>query len=821
MRFDITAVSTIAAAIFTVSTAASAEMLFDFENEAERKNAPQLAYAGCVKEGAVSGQWSFRFNPPTWRIGLPEWPSFNLAPAVTDWSRYDRLVVDVVSYGETARLSAFIGGTKDRVQTGLAPRVLDIPEQGFVRWTIPLEKWPASAPSSKVERLHFFMTRPIGADIRIDRIMLLAKGEQPPAFSGDFVRAQVKRTFTDRLQEMEKKFPDISGELSAFRKRLAKVADPQNYQELFVELASIISSQRHADAMRIFRRNCIAAGQPESDGFFLGRATAMEKVRVRGTEIPAPADRLDVRLARGEYESLQLFVLPCEGDLRNVRVSIGDLKGPFRWLLPRQVFSATNVKASVLGYVQTKRVAPYTVAKISPTSTNELGYTRVSGKGEIGWWPDPVLDYLDRTDVKKGDLQGFWLRFHAPRGQAPGIYRGEVVVSAGQKELRRLPLVVRVNDFEVPAKTPLPMAITFSPGPSSQFATPEEQIVNARLRKDPEFPGNSWKRHGQEWFDFLAEYYITVDNLYHRGQGYPKIEALKKLAGQGRLDCFNLGYWTYPKSLSEAAKKSWRKNSLGHLKRSWGKAKAAGIEKFAYLYGCDEIHKEFFPQIRWAVSQLKKEFPGVPISTTAYDHSFGTDGELKGIDWFTPLTPKYGEKTAAAARSQGRQVWWYICCSPHEPYANMFVECPAIEGRILMGAQTAKYRPDGFLYYQTSIWNSPRPISGDSAFTGWVARSWTSYHGDGSWTCCGPDGTPLATVRLENFRDGLEDYAYVRLLEKKLAANPGAPWAEEAKKLLAVPENVVKDMKNYTYDPAVIYAWRDAIADLIEKGEKQ
>jgi hypothetical protein len=151
----------------------------------------------------------------------------------------------------------------------------------------------------------------------------------------------------------------------------------------------------------------------------------------------------------------------------------------------------------------------------------------------------------------------------------------------------------------------------------------------------------------------------------------------------------------------------------------------------------------------------------------------------------------------------------------------MFVECPAIEGRILMGAQTAKYRPDGFLYYQTSIWNSPRPISGDSAFTGWVARSWTSYHGDGSWTCCGPDGTPLATVRLENFRDGLEDYAYVRLLEKKLAANPGAPWAEEAKKLLAVPENVVKDMKNYTYDPAVIYAWRDAIADLIEKGEKQ
>jgi hypothetical protein len=189
------------------------------------------------------------------------------------------------------------------------------------------------------------------------------------------------------------------------------------------------------------------------------------------------------------------------------------------------------------------------------------------------------------------------------------------------------------------------------------------------------------------------------------------------------------------------------------------------------------------------------------------------------MDCFTPLTTKFDAGKAAAARRQGRKVWWYICCSPHDPYANMFIECQGIEGRLLMGAQTVKYRPDGFLYYQTSIWNSPRPIGGGSAFTDWVARSWTTYHGDGSWICCGPGGTPLATVRLENFRDGLEDFAYAKKLEAKLAAEPDAPWAPEAKRLLAVPETVVKDLANYTFDPAVLYAWRDAIADLIEKGE--
>lgn len=797
-----------------------ATVLFDFETETERAKVHKSTSLECVKENAVSGEWSLKFKPPVWRIGLPEWPSFNLMPRITDWTGYDRLVIDVVNCGECARLAAFIGGNGDRVQNGLSPRSLDIPEQGFVRWTIPLKNWPETASAADVRRVHLFMTRPIGVDIRLDRFLLLKPGEEPPPVSREFIRAQIERTFSGRLQKMEREFPDMKEEIAAFRVRLASVADGEGYQELFREVAAIAAAQRHADAMRRFRGDCIAAGQSAKDGVFVGKATSMEKVRPRGTEVPAPAAALKVRLARGEYESVQLFVLPEKHDLAGVRVEVSDLKGPFRWLLPRRVFPATNIQASVLGYVETKRVAPYTVARTVPCATNESGFVRFSDKGEPSWWPDPILDYLDRVDVRKGDLQGFWLRLRAPRGQAAGVYRGEVRISAGGTELRRLPLEVRVNGFEVPAKTPLPMAITFSPGPSSQYATPEEQAVNARLRKDPEFPGNSWKRHEARWYDFLADYYITVDNLYHRGNGgYPKVDALRKLADEGRLDCFNLGYWGYPKTLSEADKKAWKRDTLGHLKRSWERVKAAGVEKYAYLYGCDEIHKEFFPQISWAISQLKKEFPGVPISTTAYDHGFGVGSELSAMDWFTPLTPKYDTEKAAAARREGRQVWWYICCSPHDPYANMFIECQGMEGRLLMGALTAKYRPDGFLYYQTTIWNSPRPISGASAFTDWVARSWTTYHGDGSWTCCGPDGTPLATVRLENFRDGLEDFAYAKILEAKLAADPGASWAQEAKRLLAVPEAVAKDLAHYTYDPAVLYAWRDAIADLIEKGE--
>ena len=210
----------------------------------------------------------------------------------------------------------------------------------------------------------------------------------------------------------------------------------------------------------------------------------------------------------------------------------------------------------------------------------------------------------------------------------------------------------------------------------------------------------------------------------------------------------------------------------------------------------------------------------MPIFTTAYDHEFGVGTELGCMDWFTPLTPRYDGAKAAAARKEGRQVWWYICCGPHSPYANMFIENAAIEGRVLMGAQTARMRPDGFLYYEISIWNMRRPLSG-GPFTDWNPRSWTSYHGDGSWTCMGPGGMPLATQRLENFRDGLEDYAYALELERKLAASrhPAGDWAKRARDLLAVPQDVMVSMTDYTDDPVAVLRWRDAMADMIESAE--
>ena len=44
-------------------------------------------------------------------------------------------------------------------------------------------------------------------------------------------------------------------------------------------------------------------------------------------------------------------------------------------------------------------------------------------------------------------------------------------------------------------------------------------------------------------------------------------------------------------------------------------------------------------------------------------------------------------------------------------------------------------------------------------------------------------------------------------------------WAQRAREALAVPDEVARSTSAFSVDPAVIYRWRDEMADLIENGK--
>lgn len=751
--------------------AARAEVvLFDFETDAEvdawRGNVlemmsmPPLAPQALLRSSdfATSGKSSMALTVAA-RKGRAHLRPIEAKPPIRDWRSSDRLVIDVANPNDGShQMSCVISDGKGIFMGPDAP-TLAVPGKGFKRFVIPLSEFHPATDRSSIAAI-ILMPLPSTAEttVYVDNILLIAPEEAVPKIPTAIVTQIAERFGEDASRgELIKEFPDVA-------KELAKARDPS----------------LRAAAVERFQKAFDAAGFSRSP-MMVGFATSMEKILPRDMSFELTvAKDVEVSLARNEKESFQVAVMPRERALKRVSVTVGDLKSD-----SGGVFAAKNIDCDVVGYVETKRRPPYRVSY-------------------VGWWPDPILDFLGPIDVAQGDVQTFWIRFRVPKEQMPGVYRGTIDVSAEGVEPLSFGLTVRVHSFTLPDHAPLPTAITF--GEQKAQMGGEE----------------NWQEKKFEYAEFLADYYIDYDSLYRKGS--PDYEIVKRLHDQGRLVAFNLGNVFNAGTKAEGFEQAIA-DCVDRIRPAYDRAKALGLLDHAYIYGFDERPKEQFPMLERSAQALKKAFPEVLLLTTSSDYSYGQESVVKTIDAWCPLTPAFDPQKATLARAQGKKVWWYICCVPHNPNANWFVEYSAIESRLLMGAMTAKYRPDGFLYYLLTVWNDNQPIQ-KGPFTDWDPVSWTTYHGDGSLLCSGPGGKPLPTIRLENFRDGLEDFAYACILEeiiRRYEANSETlsreekEWLEEATAALPVPDNLVKTMSEYSHDPKSLYAYRNRLAELIDR----
>ncbi len=662
----------------------------------------------------------------------------------TDWSAGDRLVVDVVSHdvgGDKLMVYVKDFWTKNSQEDWIMGEFTPGPF-GVYRWTVPLTGQVTTCVLRRIKELYIFTGNAEHPHYEIARVLLLKRGaELPPPLAVP---------------------PAVAARRAAWEEK------------------------------RAAERRAAMDGLTALGDMRIGQATTMDKIR---PDRPMPFARpiaggLGVKLARGEHEGVQVLVGNAGVEtLGNVRVRISGLKLEGAGSeAPR--LGPSNVMVGVTGYVRTRGLPRYKVGY--NVATNEApGYRRLVRRADPGWYPDPILDFLDAADVKPATVQSFWIDVSCPRDQPAGMYSGVVTVScdAPQKRTASYPFRVKVWDFTLPKEPPLPLAVTFH----VDSASPCKAAVESRL---------------DEWADYLADHFITIDSLY--AYETPRFAQLERLKREGRLNRFNLGYWT-DFMRSPDAERSWMKDRKPSFDAAYSRAKELGLLDHAYIYGMDECPSNHFPAMRLTLSRLKRMYPGVPISTTCYDYTYGESGQLADIDIFTPDTTKYSLAQAEKARANGRHVWWYLACVPHAPYANFFVECEGIEPRSLMGAQTVKYRPEGFLYYQTAIWRRNKPIE-KGPYTDWDPFSWgrvgNMYNGDGSWTAVGPGGRPLETVRLYNFRDGLEDYAYAKLLAERTGRWPDVPAA------------IVDSVTNFNVSASVHYGWRDGMAERIEGSGK-
>ena len=802
----------------------------DLKNWTVRPSDPPTVFQ-LSQDQAIEGDHAAKVVFPKYKQGSERWPAIILKKEhlpVTDWRPFQSVTFDIVStYDGLLPLNFHLrddaGG---RAGSGdLAIR------KGRQTVTIPVERL-ASADLAHVGEIHLFMTEPAqsytfylgnlalhSADLA-DMWAELAEACAPLL---DEVKRIADGAPPSETATAAKELDEVLGSFAEVLANPPPTVDPSSFAQYYRSLARAEALEKELQTNLPFLK-VGAAFRGKALGY--GWTTCLEKVfrteePFKGTIGGTPL----VELARNEHEGVQLVLFPLQGDLEKVRVEATDFTDD-----EGHVLAAKNIEVSPVGYVRTQK-PPYKV-------------------DFVGWHPDPLLSFLKECDLEALAWQPFWIDVYAPRDQAPGLYTGKITVTAQGVEPLTVTMQARVWNFGLSDGSRLPLALAYAEGrvgpvyikDPAQRRLYDDYCQGKVLREALGKEAERGLVMRQKCFDLILSHRLIPDNIY-RGTP-PLVEDVKYWRDHGAR-WFNIMHVGSVGSLKEGDPypADRKKHILDTLAAYVPELQKEGLLNMAYIYGFDEVSKNQFAAIKDIYGEIKKRYPKIPLMTTGYDESLGRESGLDSVvDVWVPLTAKYDKigPQIEAARKRGRQVWWYICCGPHHPYANWFIEYPATDHRLLMGFMAHKFKTQGFLYYALALWSQyekdPKnpsewkasaytDVMSTGPLTTWTGQSWTSYNGDGQIMYPGPDG-PLSTIRMENIRDGIEDYEYLQMLKEALASERSgeqklsASWVRRAEAALEVNTALVDSLTKFSSDGNLLLSERRKIAELLEEYQR-
>jgi len=261
----------------------------------------------------------------------------------------------------------------------------------------------------------------------------------------------------------------------------------------------------------------------------------------------------------------------------------------------------------------------------------------------------------------------------------------------------------------------------------------------------------------------------------------------------------------------------------------------------AYVYWFDEPSPDQYAFVMNGFEKLKRYCPRIPRMLTEQP-----EPQLEGgPNIYCVISNLYRDDASEKRRVLGDKFWWYVCTGPKAPYCTLFIDHPATEMRVWLW-QTWQRNIEGILVWQTNYWTSSaaypdQPQNPYEDPMGWTSgystpkgqkRPWGN--GDGRFIyppLAAADANPpepvldgpVDSIRWEMLRDGIEDYEYHVILKRLLKDKEKKLSTREFQKyesLLNVPEEITKDMTNFTKDPAPIEKQRSHIAHAIAKLNK-
>lgn len=536
----------------------------------------------------------------------------------------------------------------------------------------------------------------------------------------------------------------------------------------------------------------------------------------------------EISLAKNESEPLQL-ALRSAATLQGlaVEVTAPAAKGGAR--LP-------DPAVHIVGYVPIDHPTSYFR---SDTEEWRRKFPTTPGQcdGWAGWWPDPLLP-AKPIDLRPNETRPIWITFRASADAAPGDYQGTVRLKAGGRTVREIPYSLRVWDFTLSADRHVIAMYDVRPGkPFFEGGAKAEDIKRQMIRflserrlcadripVDPVF-----RREGDRVtadfgaFDAAAAWYFGEMRMpaayfpqffYIFGWAHPP----RKLFGEDPYD----GGFPYEGVDRSKLRPEYKRIYQAALKLFWDHIKAKGWADKMVLYISDEphfTHEEVRQQMRAGCDMIHEVDPKIRIYSSTWRHCPEWDGYLD--IWGIGHYGCFPMDEAARLRTQGHQIWFttdgQMCtdtpfCAVERllPHYCFHHGAGAYE---FWGVDWLTYDPYEFGWHRY-INQSDRP--GNQYYVRYPnGDGYLAYPG-------GPVGVegPVSTIRLEQARDGAEDYEYLRLA--KQLADKGGPRAkaaqaviEDAAGLVSIPNAGGRYSSRILPDPDVVPALRRRIAEAI------
>jgi len=471
---------------------------------------------------------------------------------------------------------------------------------------------------------------------------------------------------------------------------------------------------------------------------------------MRTAKPPEPAPKtVRIYAARNEYESAQVVVRAGAQALQDVAVTTSALSGP----------AGARVSADCIGL--------YRVAYIHLPAL----------KAD---YPDP-LPPLTPFSIAPETSQPVWITVYVPKGTPRGDYRGQLTISARGAAERRIPVVMTVWNFDLP-DTPTSRTAF---GISGNFVATAHGVD----AKSPEYQ------------ELIAEYYLGL--LAHRISAYNPPAPLNSPEVADYLNDSRVTGFIIPYS-----------DEVAGMRKDVEACRMNGWLRKAYFYPLDEPYTaESYATLKQRADRIHSidrslkvvspffRGPDFPTDKTIYEL---LDGYL---DIWCPNLAFYDEQAMRAKQAKGEEVWWYVCCGPGAPYPNFFVNYQGIDHRILMWMQKL-YDVQGLLYWSTTYWNPTitKDVWQDVAT---VKDINPDLYGDGSLFYPGSKvglAQPISSIRLECIRDGLEDFDYLTMLERKIGVaktrkiihslvRSRTEYEKSSRRLLLVRQRIARELE--------------------------